>query len=64
MKTQSTPVNAAKQYASVKHIAAMYDVSVATIWRWAAEGRIKKPVKLSEGCSRWELPCEINAEVK
>ena len=35
-------------------LAARYNVTRATIWRWAREGRIPKPVSLSPGCTRWE----------
>lgn len=38
-----------------KTVAERYGVSRATIWRWAAEGRIPKPIKLSPGCVRWNL---------
>ena len=35
--------------------AARYGVSRTTPWRWAAEGSFPKPIKLSEGCTRWKL---------
>ncbi len=43
------------QYASVRRMAKIYDVSPATIWRWTAQGILPKPEKLSPGCSRWRL---------
>lgn len=43
------------QWASDKQLAKRYDVSRSTIWRWAAEGIIPKPRKLSPGCTRWKL---------
>jgi prophage regulatory protein len=61
---RTTPQDHPVTYTTDKALAAKWSVSRTTIWRWAAQGRIKKPVKLSPGCSRWELPCEINAEVK
>lgn len=40
-------------------LANRYKVSRVTIWRWASNGRIPRPVKLSPGCTRWLLT-EIN----
>lgn len=42
-------------YAQDTQLAARYSVSRATIWRWAATGRLPKPIKLSPGCTRWKL---------
>ncbi len=36
-------------------VAARYQVSRATIWRWAQARRFPNPIKLSEGCTRWRL---------
>jgi len=36
-------------------LAARYQVSRATIWRWAQARRFPNPIKLSEGCTRWRL---------
>mgnify|MGYP005760355299 CR=1 FL=1 len=44
----------AQTYFSDKTLAARFEVSRATIWRWAAEGRIPKPVKIV-GSTRWRL---------
>jgi len=38
---------------SVKETAAAFGCSVATIWRWAADGAIKQPLKLG-GMTRWK----------
>lgn len=52
MKTpQATP----QEYVADSYLSRRYDVSRATIWRWAKDGRIPKPVKLTPGCSRWKL---------
>lgn len=40
---------------SVKSVAARYEVSVATIWRWCKEGHIPSPIKIGPNCSRWRL---------
>lgn len=42
-------------WASAAQLAANLSVSRATVWRWAAEGRIPRPVKFSPGCSRWNI---------
>lgn len=41
------------EYSSDKEVSAWYAVSRATIWRWVAEGHFPKPIKFSQGCSRW-----------
>jgi len=42
-------------HASDKQLAARYEVSRATIWRWTHEKRLPQPIKLSAGCTRWKL---------
>ena len=42
-------------HASDKQLAARYEVSRATIWRWTQEGHLPKPIKFSAGCTRWKL---------
>lgn len=42
-------------WASDSQLANIFSVSRATVWRWAAAGRIPQPVKLSPGCTRWKL---------
>jgi len=37
------------------HLAERYSVSRATIWRWAGNGRLPRPVRLSAACTRWRL---------
>jgi predicted DNA-binding transcriptional regulator AlpA len=50
---RNTPDN---RYLSVRHVAERFDVSVNTVWRWAAlNPRFPKPIKLGPGCSRWRL---------
>ena len=36
-------------------LAERYQVSRATIWRWARSKRFPGPINLSEGCTRWRL---------
>ncbi|GHA61573.1 hypothetical protein GCM10008927_28880 [Amylibacter ulvae] len=44
-------------YLRVENVAARYDVSIATIWRWASETAnvFPKPIQLSRGTTRWLL---------
>jgi len=42
-------------YVSDKTLAARYEVSRATIWRWAREDKLPKPVKITNNCTRWEI---------
>ncbi len=40
-------------YLTDRDIAARYSVHRTTPWRWAAQGRFPKPVKLSPQVTRW-----------
>lgn len=42
-------------------VAAIYGVSMATVWRWAASGRIPKPVKLGPNTTAWNVGTLRNA---
>ena len=43
-------------YATVKAVAGRYDCHVATIWRLLkTDPTFPKPVKISEGCTRWRI---------
>lgn len=42
-------------YFSDKQLAAKFGVGRSTIHRWVAMGEFPKPVKLSQGCTRWRL---------
>jgi len=42
-------------YISDIAVAERYQVSRATIWRWAQSKRFPEPIKLSVGCTRWRL---------
>ena len=44
-----------KRYVSVKTLGERYEVSPSTIWRWVARGRLPKPVRIGDGCTRWLL---------
>jgi prophage regulatory protein len=40
-------------YSSDRTLAKYFDTSRSTIWLWSKTGRLPKPIKLSEGCTRW-----------
>lgn len=41
--------------ASASDLATMFGVSRVTIWRWAKEGKIPQPIKISQKITRWKL---------
>jgi prophage regulatory protein len=43
-------------YLSDSQVAKRYGVSRQTVWRWAnSDNTLPKPIKLSPGCTRWNL---------
>lgn len=38
-----------------KQIAKRLGISRATTWRWVKNGNSPKPIKISDGCTRWRL---------
>jgi prophage regulatory protein len=46
-------------YSSDQSLAAYFNASRSTIWHWSRIGKLPKPIKLSEGMSRWS-----NEEIK
>lgn len=36
-------------------VAQRYGVARQTVWRWAAQGTLPEPVKLSKGVTRWRM---------
>lgn len=42
-------------YLRDSEVGARYGVQRVTVWRWAKAGRLPKPVRLSDRCSRWRL---------
>ena len=45
-------------------VARRFRVARQTIWRWAGEGRLPAPLKLSPGTSRWRLAEILSFERK
>lgn len=43
------------KFISDKKVGKRYGVHRTTIWRWVAEGSFPPPVKISPGCTRWDL---------
>ena len=46
-------INSATGYSSDKILAEYFGTSRSTIWLWSKTGHLPKPIKLSEGCTRW-----------
>lgn len=42
-------------HVAVPTVAEVCGVSVATVWRWAKDGRLPKPRRLSPGTTRWNV---------
>ena len=52
----------ADAYYDAPQLAARYGLHEVTLWKWAREGKIPKPVKLSKGTSRWKGAAIISHE--
>lgn len=44
-----------KFYVKDTDVANRFGVDRATIWRWSKNGKFPKPIKISDGCTRWLL---------
>lgn len=44
-----------KKYLRAKECASMFGVSESTWWRWLAEGRLPKPIRLGRRVTAWEV---------
>jgi len=51
------------QYNRAKQMASRLDVSVSTIWRWVAAGKLPKPIKLSSRVTVWRAD-EVDAAIE
>jgi len=38
---------------SVKEVASRLSVTPRTVWRWVAQGKLPRPLRLSPACVRW-----------
>jgi prophage regulatory protein len=47
-------------YLTDEQVAARYTISRMTVWRWAREGRLPRPVKLGPNVTRW-VQAELEA---
>jgi predicted DNA-binding transcriptional regulator AlpA len=52
---RATACLAVAAFLSDRDVAARYRVSRPTVWRWAGNGNLPPPVKLSQGATRWRL---------
>ncbi len=55
-------VSPASLFLNVAQVAERYDVSTDTIWRWAREGDMPRPVKVGPNVTRWRLSGLIEHE--
>ena len=44
-----------RKWVSAKYLSEYFDVSQVTIWTWTRQGRLPKPKKFSDNCTRWNL---------
>ena len=44
-----------KRYASAAQLAENFGVDASTVWRWVQKKILPAPIKLSAGCSRFDL---------
>ena len=51
---QKESIEALDTMLTVDDLAGILSVGRRTIWRWATEGRIPNPIKISERCIRWK----------
>jgi len=49
------------KYMRVSQLAQLLQVSKSTIWRWAANGSIPQPIKLSKRVAVWPTQEVLNA---
>lgn len=52
---QSAKQNSPQHFLTDKTTARRYGISRPTLWRWVGNGAFPAPVKLSPGCTRWQL---------
>lgn len=61
----ATCTHCAEQYLSDHQVAARFDISKATVWRWHdSNPHFPRRIKLSPGTSRWKLSELIGFETK
>jgi predicted DNA-binding transcriptional regulator AlpA len=51
------------EYGRDKVVATVLDCSCMTVWRMAKSGKIPQPIKISPGCSRFDMAA-VRAAVK
>jgi len=55
-------MNNTTEYLSVASVAARYQVSVPTVWRWLRQGNFPEPVRFGERCTRWPVSALLEWE--
>lgn len=56
------PANNSASFLSVEQVAARYNCSVDSIWRWKRNGDFPAPVRLGAGTTRWRLADLVDYE--
>jgi len=52
-----------KQYMRVKQVAEAIGISKSSVWRWSSEGRLPKPIKLTNRTTVWKSE-EVDAAIE
>ncbi len=47
--------NIAPKYLTDRQVAARYSIARTTVWKWAADGVIPRPVKIAPNAARWPV---------
>lgn len=51
----TSPSTDSPSFLTVEQVAARYNCSVDSIWRWKRNGEFPAPVRIGRGCTRWRL---------
>jgi len=46
---------------SAKEVSELCGIGLSTTWKWAADGRLPKPQRYGNRCSRWRLADVLEA---
>ena len=60
----TTPSTASSSFLTVDQVAARYNCSTDSIWRWKRNGEFPAPVRIGRGVTRWRLEDLIDHESK
>lgn len=43
-----------EEYWRVADISKIFSIGKSTVWKWSSEGKLSKPIKLSNKCTVWK----------